>query len=167
MPLLALRCTPPASSCIARLQRSALLGLVPSPARDSRPLCIPPPSVSACARAFGFTLLETGARGRARVHGAVITHVPQSSSTAAQPKSVRALLSRQRPRLLLGGRILTARQAGPLEWPMAFTPATCAWPNPSFEATSQRPLCALCAAPQLKRWAPALVQAVRASKAWS
>ena len=27
MPLLALRCTPPASSCIARLQRSALLGL--------------------------------------------------------------------------------------------------------------------------------------------
>ena len=25
------------------------------------------------------------------------------------------------------------------------------WPNPSFEATSQRPLRALCAAPQLKR----------------
>ena len=52
---------------------------------------------------------------------------------------------------LRGGRILTAREARPLKCRMVLTPATGAWPNPSFEATSQRPLRALCAAPQLKR----------------
>jgi len=49
------------------------------------------------------------------------------------------------------GRIRTTRRAGPLKCHMALTPATCAWPNPSFEATSQRPLRALCATPQLNR----------------
>ena len=62
---------------------------------------------------------------------------------------------RQRTRLSQRGRILTTPQARPVKCRMAFTSATCAWPNPSFEATSQRPLRALCAAPQLKRWAPA------------
>ena len=122
-----------------------------SPARGSCPLCGPPPSVSACARACRSALLEPVLTG-------ALVYTERSSHTYRSPVPP-PHRSRLLPRNLAasahacfrGGRILTARQAGPLKWRMAFTPATLAWPNPSFEATSQRPLRALCAAPQLKR----------------
>ena len=71
----------------------------PSLARGSLHLCSLPPSVSGCARAVGFALLGRGSHGRARVHGAVVTHVPQSCSTAAPIKADGAPPRRQCPRL--------------------------------------------------------------------
>ena len=149
---LPLRCTPPASIHSARLHLSSLLGPVKVPRAESAPVEL---AAAVCARAFRSALLELGAHERASVPTEASSHLHRSPHP---PPHRSSLLARQVGACVRGchrrGRIFTARQAVPLKCRMAFTSATLAWPNPSFEATSQRPLRALCAAPQLKRWAP-------------
>ena len=61
------------------------------------------------------------------------------------------LLLAPAPTLGFAKAALATRHAAPLESCMAFTPATGAWPNPSFEATSSGKLRLPTAAPQLER----------------
>ena len=155
MPLASpLRCKPSASSCIARLHLSSLLGFVDLPrataalfvVRRRRCRVARASSGPHCSRPALTGALEC-TEASSNMHRRPIPPPHRSRLMARH-------LAASAHACLRAGPILTTRQARPLKWHMAFTPATGAWPNPSFEATSQRPLRALCAAPQLKRWAP-------------
>jgi len=146
-----LRCKPPASSRIARLHLNALLGTVDYSRAATAVFVVR-------RRRCWLARASSGPHCSRPAHAGALDCTEASSHTHRRPapqphcsKLMARYLAASAHACLRGGRILTTRQAGQLECRMAFTPATLAWPNPSFEATSQRPLRALCAAPQLKR----------------